>query len=284
MCCQTWAAGVRGHVLASRALPGPPPTLRSPRSTLCASSAVSPAGLGRPRPSTGPPARALGPLQCPPAHSCPRCGGRLPALRRSGRSGVQNVSAGPRRCWGLCPDRERPCRPRTDPPSAGPAGRLSERQEGAWGGASAEEEGPRRRVLPPACAPGCWAPSSSPSPLDSVWEGPGGRPGQACREGGSGPACLELGHSWALLSVKRFLSTWRYYHLNRTLSATVMVWAQASHPCGEVVQLWDANLRQMATLKSTSYEEFVWREALFFVPSLFPPLAFGIAERGGGSP
>lgn len=40
-----------------------------------------------------------------------------------------------------------------------------------------------------------------------------------------------------------------------------------------VVQLWDANLRQMAALQSTSYGEFVWREVLFFVPSLLPRLA-----------
>ena len=39
------------------------------------------AGLGRPRPSTGPPGRALDPLQCPHARSCPRCAGRLPAAR-----------------------------------------------------------------------------------------------------------------------------------------------------------------------------------------------------------
>lgn len=129
------------------------------------------------------------------------------------------------------------------------------------------------RSAPPI--PGRCAPSSRPSPLDSVWEGPGGWPGQACREGGSGPACPELGCSWALLSVKCFLSTWRYYHLNGTLSATVMKFGlrQARLLARVVVQLWDANLRQMAALQSTSYGEFVWREVLFFVPSLLPRLA-----------
>lgn len=170
----------------------------------------------------------------------------------------------------------RPDVPQKRPPWARTGGSVG---RGQHRGGGAPEEGAAAGLRPRALGPQLPALSSGLSLGRSrraagtglqggcVWSG---LPGAGVQLGCS--FCKMLPKHLALLSFK-----W-------PLSASVMVWAQRAILAGEVVQLWDANLRQMATLKSTSYEEFVWREALFFVPSLFPPLAFGIAEWGGGSP
>lgn len=86
-------------------------------------------------------------------------------------------------------------------------------------------------------------------------------------------AARKLRRSWDVLSANRFLSTSHYHHLNGLSLPLDEVGAPL---CLRVVLLWDANLIADGHLKFISYEEFVCREALSFVTSLFPPIAAAV--------